>query len=108
MNYELAKELKDAGLIFEEPQTRENTYSYLDSKGYPCGPLGKDAFYIPTLPELIEACGDDFDSLHNTGGDWWAWSDSEYGEAAGVNKSGPTPEEAVAHLWLALNKNGTD
>lgn len=95
VNYELAKELKDAGF----PQNPDCDCPH----NVPNENLD-DYVYSPRLSELIAACGDDFDSLHNTGGDWWAWSDSEYGEAAGVNESGSTPEEAVARLWLALNK----
>ena len=60
----------------------------------------------PTLSELIEACGEEFDSLHqisNKGEKRW--------QADGIHKSmgtifvyGATPEEAVAKIWLQLNK----
>ena len=44
MNYELAKDLKDA----EFPQAGNGT-TYVDL-------LSKESFYVPTLEELLEAC----------------------------------------------------
>lgn len=95
MDYSLAKEMKNAGF-----------------------PQGKQAIkiglpYVPTLSELIEACGDDFDLLthdrnrsfrnrYREEHKWWAtsWSRQEGG--------GSTPEEAVARLYLALNAAPSD
>jgi hypothetical protein len=63
----------------------------------------------PTLSELIEACGNDF-MLTNETGKWEAFSQSEnpilrIGEAgAKFESEGSTPEEAVALLWLSINK----
>lgn len=73
--------------------------------------------YIPTLSELIEACGKWFDSLEyakkgtevpsNTE---WLERDGRWvavaSDADGItieDKAGHTPEEAVSKLWLALN-----
>lgn len=55
--------------------------------------------YIPTLEKLIEACGDFAALCKASNGSWTAesWSDHEV--------TGPTPIEAVANLWLALNKH---
>jgi hypothetical protein len=57
--------------------------------------------YVPTLSELIEACGDGFYSLEriHPNGTWKAL-------AQWIAKSftSDTPDEAVAKLWLALNK----
>lgn len=91
MNYELAKQLKDAGFPFD-PE------------------LGH-AVISPSLSELIEACGDDI-CLSNVDGyvqgklskkTWIAI------KSYGIRKpedieDGYTAEEAVAKLWLALNK----
>lgn len=58
------------------------------------------------LGELIEACGDEFQSLlkfgdiHPIGGIWEAYSTRGYK----VYGLADTPEEAVAKLWLELNK----
>ena len=83
IDYKLGLELKNAGF----PNIR---YGY-DIK-------------IPTLSELIEACGEEFGRLilQNYEGlpddrKWWA----NYGEFHGYGK---TPKKAVAKLWLELNK----
>lgn len=107
INYELAKELKEAGfpqnwkndfyskegLIFRQPTTRLIT--------------GNEIF-IPTLSELIEACGDEFGSIERRVLEvgiiqniivWDCW------DSTPLNRGyGSTPEEAVAKLWLELNK----
>ena len=95
MNYELAKQLKDAGF----PQEGEGKYF---------GMVDVNArHYIPTLSELIEACGDDFMALNKSGqdtkykGNWLAQRcitcPDEFYE-------GKTPEESVAKLYLELHK----
>ena len=97
ITYELAKQLKEAGF----PQVGNlHEGSYLHISGEP----DRLAVVEPTLSELIEACGSNFDELtrdkRNTGGDWLAtyWiQDLTY------QGQGETPEEAVARLWLSLN-----
>lgn len=88
MKYELAKELKDAGF----PLAR---YGY-DPEGAVAGQI------VPTLSELIEACGEDFLKLTKDVTGWLAYGEDEPLEP--LETVGPTPEEAVARLWLALNK----
>lgn len=91
MTYELAKQLKDAGF----PQ-KENTY-WKNERGE--GTLG---VYAPTLSELIEACGEEFYSIRKQTLKYCAESvasDDRFFQA-----KGSTPEEAVANLWLELNK----
>lgn len=81
MNYELLKQLKDAGhpFVFEQG----------------------DGIHLPTLEELIEACGDKFFALkHHIGWIAVGW-DGPHLSITGVGK---TPEEAVANLYLALNQ----
>ncbi len=55
--------------------------------------------YIPTLEDIIEACGDGLKLLINCGNHW---------QTQGLEKEhecrGSTPLEAVARLWLALNE----
>lgn len=83
MNYELAKQLKDAGFpIIEHEEPRYWTF--------------------PTLSELIEACDklDGFGQLGRANKGWNVWK-------LGIRRPvafGETPEEAVAKLWLELNK----
>jgi hypothetical protein len=98
MTYELAKELKDAG--FSQLEGIQG-WIYEDGTANNFRPLTPHA-KNPTLSELIEACGEiDFHLQHFVGEDWGAWGGREVGH-------GPNPEEAVARLWLALNrKEGT-
>lgn len=117
MNYELAKELKDA----EFPQygdgyfAREHGDAQLRSMGraYVSSDCpnalqtalntSEEVVFFPTLSELIEACGERFGSVGKNSLDvndyvWEAWDNDCYVDF------GDTPEEAVARLWLALNK----
>lgn len=66
---------------------------------------GADMAYAPSLAELIEACGERFEALRadrvsNPPETWWA------SKGVGVDTwfNQETPEEAVAHLYLALNE----
>ena len=94
MNYELAKKLKDAGF----KQGNEN--------GQECDEW-IDGYYIPTLSELIEACGENFRLQTSKPflwqadncGDFNEWDNEKY-----IAGTGNTSKEAVANLWLALNK----
>jgi len=95
MNYKLAKQLKDAG--FESKDSALVSYSESD----------KDGYVIPHLSELIEACGDRFISVRrNVFKDTWyatALPEKFFGRVPQA-KDCKTPEEAVAKLWLKLNK----
>lgn len=82
MNYELAKELRLNGF----PNSGFWKLESLNPKH-------------PTLSELIEACGEDFYDLVRFSDRWQARS-----PMLGNSNIGETPEEAVARLWLALNK----
>jgi hypothetical protein len=103
MNSELAKQLRDAGFpIKPYPQWGIK----MD------GPMGEVEYrerYVPTLSELIEACGDDFDGLFQSKGrqNSWRATASRYEDSgAGNSWQTPfylTPEEAVAKLWLSLH-----
>ena len=59
----------------------------------------EDFAYVPTLEELIEACGNRFEFLANNAQNWRARADNSI-----VEGEGSTPIEAVARLWLALNR----
>ena len=111
MDYELAKELKDAGF----PETKalvvygvvENS---LPHETHACeftveAPVG--GWIPPTLSELIEACNTRVGKLvlknkKTPRADCWkATKDVEH--VGFLRTDGKTPEEAVARLWLALN-----
>lgn len=127
--YGLIKELKDAGFP-QEPsistggndgeifgdfyivgkKDADAAYRYLEMKEYEeYANRGKDFFIIkiPTLSELIEACGEEFYSLQaprleTDGPDWIAFRNPR-NLRPGAAK-GKTPQEAVANLYLALKK----
>lgn len=130
MEYQLAKQLKDRGFKQEikagdkyyvftshprmgiPPQWALHT-SFIDLKDI----LGqKDWIKIPSLLELINACGKDFTELSKINENSWRcvkWikyiykcsdGESRYGCLWKELSWGKTPEEAVALLWLKLNK----
>ena len=113
MTYEICKQLKDAG--FPQERGREplpNCYWnfnsavpeqgwYLDNENLA---YEKEyTIYIPTISELIEACGDRFDCLRKVDNIWQGGEISMFEVCATISE-GSTPEEAVANLWLELNK----
>lgn len=91
ITYELTKQLKEAGFeeIIGKPMFIE------------------DDFFPPSISELIESCGDNFLSLDSpfieTNSGWCAVGMSN-GDRLYIKQEGLTPEEAVAKLWLKLNK----
>jgi hypothetical protein len=134
MTYELAKQLQEAGFpqdykagdsVFFQWRKNLDVWKSVvvthhgsehDDCGYGkcececsvCYPHGnKNAIKIPTLSELIEACGETFGLLErdkNTGA-WYCVSDIDTDgktNAEGSYSAALTPEEAVAKLWLAL------
>lgn len=101
MNYELAKRLKDAG--FPQGQYRLGNRIYPNTDEYE-----EDGAHIPTLSELIEACGDRFDYLERgVDGCWYAYHEvfprDDKDLSGDIFGKGSTACEAVALLWLALN-----
>jgi hypothetical protein len=108
INYKLAKKLKEAGFpqnVKSGSILCKHLVSPMDGThiihNYDCDYV-KDGMYFPTLSELIEACGDRFDSLNKYQDGWEAWADRD--ETSGIFKLGKSAEEAVANLWLELNK----
>jgi hypothetical protein len=102
MKYELAKELKEAGF--------PNSELWFDDGRTIWGGTDMEPS-APTLEELIEACGNDIDHLvqkrgYPSEGRWWAVSHTVE-DANGNNPEacGSIPEEAVARLWLFLQKS---
>jgi hypothetical protein len=98
MDYELAKQLRDAGF----PQGGNGRWA-----GNPDKIVWRsgDRAYVPTLEELIDAWGDKFFALNAT--DTRGLSHTWYAAVTFPNlieATGSTPTEAVAKVWLALNK----
>jgi len=112
MNYKLAKQLKDAGWNQEEPHSHGEYYTYIDNKGvqrYSNELIDEyDPCKIPTLSELIDACGDGFLLLNRTNiGSWYIQGRRKGKDVIHLleTKSLKSPEEVVAKLWLKLNNN---
>jgi hypothetical protein len=104
ISYELAKELWDAGYPFKR---RDDSLQAMCLCKEPIcnGPFGREfrfeenLYPEATLSELIVACGKDLGSLNNMPTSWAAFYRSSL-----KSYEGPTPEEAVARLWLALKR----
>ena len=135
MNYELAKKLKDAG--FPQRQNEDNTFGTIfdthkfllrenaDSRDSPYDSINDRTMwiqyfnpayvkemaefvvYVPTLSELIEACGVKGTQFTLFGRDKDRWEATNLDgfdlQVQTLTKYGSTPEEAVANLWIALN-----
>jgi len=119
MNYKLAKELKEAGF----PQKLIIGNEYYSKIGHPrmgipiqwaetlvlsegANNMSGEWYKKPTLSELIDACGEEFDSLSKYLHKWVANASIDPLEIDSVSvvMYGKTPEESVAKLWLELNK----
>jgi hypothetical protein len=114
LTYELAKQLKDAGF----PQgVEEGAYFIFNDGKRVEGQLrterSAEISKIPTLSELIEACGDEFGILQQIAMKHPSMTDA-YFEAVAAPHVEPkydnlkygaagTLEEAIANLWLALH-----
>ena len=111
MNFELAKELKEAGYSQGDnpPMVSRPTVSEI-TKGTIYN------YHAPRLSELIEACGDGLGVLRQisekhtnippqiAAREGWlvqGWLD----DGRRVHTAGDTLEEAVARLWIALKKD---
>jgi hypothetical protein len=98
MDYTLAKALDVAGF----PNLRGGECWDVE------GPQG-ERLNVPTLAEMIRACGA-VSGLHhytNVGTDY-CWSSGYDGRHHVYEGEGQSPEEAVARLWLQLNNKVLD
>jgi hypothetical protein len=96
MEYELAKQLKDAGW----PQNRHDGNWAWPKQSDPTLTAAQERCAIPNLEELVDACGDNLGSLNNMPTGWTAFYRSSQ-----KFYDGSTPTEAVARLWLWLPVN---
>ncbi len=103
MNYDLCKKLKEAGY-------EQQGYFWLEAEGnlwiYDKSLKERDVV-MPTLSELIEACGDGFSTLEvyrEEGNPQWCAFEFHQ-SPRNTEGTGSTPEEAVANLWLDLKGN---
>lgn len=107
MNYELIKQLDDAGFPHKHAPDR---MIRVEIGGKVFNPDDDSTFRwvtIPTLSELIAACGDGLNIIYHSGNDWIAGERDPYATDDlyfYTSVKGSTPEEAVARLWLSLQK----
>jgi hypothetical protein len=111
MNYELAKQLKDAGYPMKtesmlSPSLPDRAgFLKLDNRSYIN--VGDNWYAVPDLSELIEACRDVFAGVkrERPNGTWYAFSFGTSFSTGVIAESMKTPEDAVARLWLALHNS---
>lgn len=108
MDYELAKELKDAG--FPQKSSREIVVGISPNRNViktilPFVFDEEDACYVPTLEELIESLGTAFQGIiHHTDPKYVALGLEWGAKAGGILRPGKSLIEAVGHLYIALHK----
>lgn len=105
ISYELAKKLKDAGFLLKPASQADSRHNHKMFQ-YGKDSIGRDNTWWlePSLSELIEACLEKHCVFK-----LYCW---EHGFVIGFQKEEikddmkicNTPEEAVALLWLELNK----
>ena len=116
LSYETAVKLREAGFPQRYHYDHRGICDFpADTKLDPRHPeKWGERVSIPTLSELIEACGEKFHALEQKifkgievdGGKWIAYSNhpNDLGVHAHIFKQGDSPEEAVANLYLAIHK----
>ena len=94
MDNELAKELKEAGFPQAIHYSSGGVADYLETDAN-----GKTHIVsVPTLEELVEACGVDFQSVAR-----FSYAPFLARGRQIMQTKGQTPTEAVARLWLTLH-----
>jgi hypothetical protein len=91
IEYETAKQLKDAGL-------KQEGYN-VDVEGKP---VTKYDIYMPTFLDIFEACEPDLTGIYKTAARWWVSNDSNVLEEKATMIAGKTIEEALARFYVAL------
>lgn len=100
MDYSLALELKQAGF----PQERQKVHADIEGVQATVSDVK-----LPTLSELIHACGKKIKSLHRfEKGEVFQGMECDVDGWQAEGKDhwymGESPEEAVAYFWLAINR----
>ena len=94
MNYKLVQQLKDAKFPFDFKESI----------------MGDDTYTFPNLGDIIEACGKKHFVMWEYEGKFYTCnsdcgrSDIYFDDYPSNLQEGETMEEAVANLWLELNK----
>lgn len=109
ISYKLAKELKDCG--FEQRKLlNESKYYFGDNNIVQVGvakergiDIDNDSAYIPTLSELIDACGE-IRTIRKEDNKWYVCTTKDDGHGNLIDFMGDSLEEIVARLYIKLNK----
>jgi hypothetical protein len=108
MTYELALKLKNAGFPQKKLEECDRDICFV---AMAVGVMQTESCYIPTLEELIKECGGDdsyFQLINNAGPKrWCACYNDHFCSPMDEQKyhgHGDTAIEAVANLYLELNK----
>lgn len=106
LSYETALKLKEAGFS----QTREDgslkgTYIFPDGVTLADKNMSEKAVYVPPLEELIQECGEKLGERESVLVQYYPRQNKAFA-CIKLNESqeGINPKEAVANLYLALNK----
>lgn len=110
IDYKLAKQLKEAGFSQKGKGKfligRNNVELCKKCINGEMVKAGDDLYYIPTLSELIDACNSS--SYFYLNREIWQDNDADdmewTAECDGKEGAAISPKEAVAKLWLKLNK----
>ncbi len=127
ITYELIKQLKDAGFPMPTQSSRKiwavtdkhnpHVEDLIYTAAIPVN-FSPDMLMVPSLDELIDACPKKIEvKEHNTSAvfdlccvddEWIAWYEAPdriiLSKSETFEGMGSSPEEAVARLWLAINK----
>lgn len=102
ISHDLAKKLKEAG--FPQVSTGFNGLGYYkDGTRFGTvlqGKIDSLIVYIPNLSELIEACGEESVVILTIGNGMCTVLHGK----TGIAVNGPTPEDVLSELYLAINK----
>lgn len=121
MNYKLCKKLRDAGFpqnecleVWFSDKGKNQSRTYWEILFHKNETTLKHSWHkdtefyvIPTLSELIKECGDDFVGVYleiNSDSRHWEATACRNKRGKEIHTKGYSLEEAVAKLWLKLNK----
>ena len=100
MNYQLAKQLKDAGF----PQYREPQLYPRDMEIGKVVPTMEEVMiagsYVPDIEELFEQIGENFGKLLKDGNQFYA-----YDKERTIDCEGDSPRDVLAMLYIALSRD---
>ncbi len=101
MTYELLKRLRDSGFPLKPISVELGKQISLDrpavvfSRSNGNGKAEARLYYVPSLSDLVEACGEKLESMSRVP-DGWECNGGRNGSAT----QGPTLQDALAALWL--------